>query len=277
MSKPNAWYGWKADKPDFRDHRLQLAPNIAISDHVDLRPHFPPCYNQGSLGSCTANAIAGLLEFNQRIQGKKTPFTPSRLYIYYREREMEGTIREDAGAEIRDGIKVVNKYGAPHESKWPYVINRFAKTPTKTVDKDALLNQSLLYSRLGNSGGNRSTEDIMRCLSSGFPFAFGFMVYKYFDSDDVAKSGILNMPQQNEADEGGHAVDGVGYTDDLRRVHSLGDKLVVPQWAKQFKLWGIVRNSWDTDWGDQGYFYIPFEYLTDGNLSDDYWNIRAVE
>src|SRR5262247_4283203 len=121
------WYGWVPDIPDQRD-RMYSAPHQvlkALPSKVDLRPQCPPIYDQGQLGSCTANAIGAALQFNQIKQGEQA-FTPSRLFIYYNERVMEHTVSEDAGAMIRDGIKSVAKLGAPPEDKdWPYVIKNF--------------------------------------------------------------------------------------------------------------------------------------------------------
>ena len=95
------------------------------------------------------------------------------------------------------------------------------------------------------------------CLAEGYPFVFGFTVYESFESEAVAKSGKLNMPKKGEAQVGGHAVMAVGYSDSSKRF--------------------IVRNSWGTSWGLNGYFTMPFDYLLNENLSDDFWTIRLVE
>src|SRR5215471_14135179 len=125
------WYGWTPDIPDNRDKMYAAPAHIlaTLPPKVDLRPTCPPVYDQGQLGSCTANAIGGALEFDQIKQGEKN-FTPSRLFIYYNERVMENSVDEDAGAMIRDGIKSVNKLGAPPEvPDWPYVISKFKTKP----------------------------------------------------------------------------------------------------------------------------------------------------
>jgi C1A family cysteine protease len=258
MAKPkvNGWYGWRPDKPDVRDLRVRVPhPDVlvALPDSVDLRSGFPACYDQGDLGSCTANAIGGCLEFDQRKQGKKSAATPSRLFIYYNERVMEGTVSEDAGAEIRDGIKSVNQLGAPSEKLWPYVIAKFAKKPSVRAYRSATAHQALRYERIDNA----KIDNLRAVLASGFPFAFGFTVYDFFESDVMAKTGILAIPSANEGTVGGHAVVGIGYDH-----------------AKQMVL---VRNSWNTDWGKNGNFWIPYSYITNSDLADDFWVIRQVE
>jgi len=121
-------YGWTPDVPDQRD--LVYAAPAAVTappPSVDMRPGCPPVYDQGQLGSCTANAIAGAIQYEQMRQKEHQPFAPSRLFIYYNERVMEHTVSQDAGAQIRDGIKSVNHIGACPETDWPYVIANFAK------------------------------------------------------------------------------------------------------------------------------------------------------
>jgi C1A family cysteine protease len=204
------------------------------------------------LGSCTANAIGGALEFNQMKQGEKS-FTPSRLFIYYNERAMEHTVDEDSGAMIRDGIKSVAQLGAPPETPdWPYVINKFRNKPGRPVYTKALKYQAILYQRL-----NPHLEQLKGCLADGFPFVFGISVYESFESQAVAKTGKVPFPKKSEKNLGGHAILAVGYDDAQKRF--------------------IVRNSWGADWGMKGYFTLPYEYVTDTNMADDFWTIKSVE
>ena len=217
---------------------------------MDLRNQCPPVYDQGELGSCTANAIAAAMEF-ERIKQKLTDFMPSRLFIYYNERVMEGTANSDSGAQIRDGIKSVADQGACSEIDWPYDISQFATQPSSLCFQDALKDKAVLYSRLSNI-----LTQMKGCLASGYPFAFGFSVYESFESQEVAKSGNASMPQPGEKLIGGHAVLAVGYDDTSQRF--------------------IIRNSWGTTWGIQGYFTLPYPYLMDSNLADDFWTIRLV-
>jgi len=254
ITRSTRWYGWLPDLPDHRDRIFQapLAMLGPLPAHVDLRAGCPPIYNQGSLGSCTANAIAAALEFDQIKQEQRAVFVPSRLFIYYNERVMEGTVDEDSGAMIRDGIKSVAKQGAPHEAVWPYVLKQFRRKPSRAAYKDARKHPAVLYQRL-----RRDLQQLRGCLAAGFPFVFGFSVYSSFESRAVAKSGHARMPARKEKLIGGHAVMAVGYE------HA----------AERF----IVRNSWGADWGLDGYFTMPYAYLLDGNLSDDFWTVKLVQ
>jgi C1A family cysteine protease len=245
------WYGYRPDTMDVRDLRFK-APSGALPSKVDLRPGFSPVYDQGSLGSCTANAIAGAMEFDM-LKQKEASFSPSRLFIYYNERVMEGTIKEDAGAEIRDGIKSVNIVGAPNENLWPYRIGRFAAKPPRPAYTQAKQHKSVLYQRIDST----KLSDLKACLAAGFPFVFGFSVYADFESPRVASTGKVNLPKKGESLVGGHAVVAAGYDDAAGRF--------------------TVRNSWAADWGIGGYFTIPYGYLTNLNLADDFWKISQVQ
>jgi C1A family cysteine protease len=247
-------YGWLADTPDQRDH-LYAAPVAKLKElpaKVDLRPKCPKIiYDQGELGSCTGNAIACAVQFDRLKQKRKPDFIPSRLFIYYNERAMEGTIASDSGAQIRDGIKSVAKLGDCPENEWPYDIAKFATKPSANCFRDAMKYKAVLYQRV-----LQSLNQMKGCLASGFPFVFGFSVYESFESAAVGKSGIVPMPASSEKQLGGHAVLAVGYDDSQQRF--------------------IVRNSWGPKWGMRGYFSMPYAYLTDSNLADDLWTIRVI-
>jgi hypothetical protein len=175
--------------------RLLFRPTLPPS--VDLRKQCPPPYDQGQLGSCTANAIGGAIEFDQ-IKASLTEFTPSRIFIYYNERTMEGTVNSDSGAQIRDGIKSVATLGAPPEKDWPYNIAKFTQKPPVAAFNDAKQHLVVLYQRLIQDLGT-----LKGCPASGFPFVFGFTCYESFESAAVAKSGILPMPASGETVVGG--------------------------------------------------------------------------
>lgn len=252
------WYGWVPDIPDQRDHLYAAPPQYLgkLPVAVDLSGDCPSVYDQGELGSCTANAIAAAIQFDQIKQAKKDPaikpFAPSRLFIYYNERDMEGTVDSDSGAQIRDGIKSVASIGSCPETDWPYEVSRFRDRPIDPpCYRDATLGKVVLYQRVA-----RNVTQMKGCLTSGFPYVFGFTVYESFESPEVANTGVLNMPAAGEQALGGHAVLAVGYDDSSQRF--------------------LVRNSWGNDWGKKGYFTMPYAYLTDGNLSDDFWTIRLV-
>jgi C1A family cysteine protease len=257
-------YGWKPDLPDQRDFNYAVphATAAALPAKVDLRPGCPPVYDQGQLGSCTANAIAGAIEFDQ-IKQKAAEFTPSRLFIYYNERVIESTSPAvDSGAQIRDGIKSVATQGVCAETLWPYSDTNkdpapcttcpYAKKPSAACYKAALQHKVKTYQRLNSSVLNT----LKGCLASGYPFVFGFTVYESFESQQVAQTGIVPMPAPGEKTVGGHAVVAVGYDDSTSHF--------------------IVRNSWGTSWGIKGYFMIPYAYLINGQLADDFWTIQMI-
>ncbi|HEY2071730.1 MAG TPA: C1 family peptidase [Rhizomicrobium sp.] len=251
------FYGWKPDLPDVRDKIYSAPTAVHLPPSIDLRGQCPPVYDQGQLGSCTGNAIAGAVQFERMKQSLATPAdVPSRLFIYYNERVIEHTVSQDAGAQIRDGIKSVNKLGVCFEGsdsgEWPYNPAQFAAAPPKPCYTAALANQVETYSRL-----TATTDQLKGCLASGYPFVFGFTVYESFESPQVAKSGVLNLPKKSEKVEGGHAVMCVGYDDGKQRF--------------------IIRNSWGAGWGMKGYFTMPYAYLTNNNLADDFWTIRLVK
>lgn len=246
-------YGWLPDLPDHRDH-LYAAPVEMLAmlpARTDLSASCPTVYDQGQLGSCTANAIAAAIEF-ERLKQKLTDFTPSRLFIYYNERVIERTVDSDSGAQIRDGIKSVNRQGDCPEPEWPYVIAKFKTKPTTKCYADAIKYKVVSYRRL-----IQMLSQLKGCLASGYPFVFGFTVYESFEDAQVAQTGHASLPRPGERAIGGHAVMAVGYDD-----------------ADQ---WFIIRNSWGDQWGMKGYFTLPYAYLTDENLASDFWTIRVVQ
>ena len=245
-------YGWIPDLPDHRDFLYAAEPKVlaTLPPKMDLTNQCPPVYDQGQLGSCTANAIAAAIEFDLMKQ-KMAIFVPSRLFIYYNERVIEGTVASDSGAQIRDGIKSVATLGDCPEKLWPYIIAKFAVKPPSNCYSNAKKYKALSYQRL-----LQDVNQLKGCLASGYPFVFGFTVYASFESDAVAQNGIVPMPAPGEKTMGGHAVMAVGYDDPTQRF--------------------IVRNSWGDSWGMKGYFTIPYGYLLDQNLSSDFWTIHVV-
>lgn len=253
-------YSWIPDLPDGRDHlfAMRALPHASPLVNVDFRKtaKVPAIVDQGQLGSCTGNSSAYAFGFDllNNHAGKGQLFAePSRLFIYYNGRSIEGTIKQDAGAQIRDVIKGIAEYGAPPETEWPYVITKFATKPPAKAFLDGAAFKAVSYQRLDNS--NKGL--LVNCLAQGFPFVFGFTVYDSFESAAVAKSGIVPMPNlKKEKVLGGHAVCAVGY--DVA--------------SDTF----IVANSWGTGWGQKGYFTIPAAYLTNTNMADDFWQISTI-
>lgn len=267
-------YGWTPDLPDHRD--LLFAPEPSALKKLATTPHFdlsnvramPPVWNQSQLGSCTAHSVGAAFAFASAVTGgvvgarkpKPKPgpkprggvFDPSRLWIYYQERVIEGTVDQDSGAMIRDGFKVCAKLGVAPEADWPYDIATFAEPPSAKAAKDALLHQALVYRAI-----SQDLTSIKAALVGGYPVSFGFTVYESFESSTVASTGTVPMPTTNERVLGGHAVLAVGYDDPSQRF--------------------IVRNSWGTGWGKSGYCTMPYAYLLDPNLSDDFWQVTITE
>lgn len=245
-------YGWKPDLPDHRDFRFDhLKASVVTPDLVDLRPKMPAVYDQGDLGACSSHAWGANFQFDQIKQGVPN-WVPSRLQIYWYERYLEGTTNEDSGAQIRDGVKALVKWGTIPETLWPYDVTQFKKKPTAKVMKMAADHQVLTYARVA-----QTEAALEQVLARGYPVVFGFMVYSSFESEEVAKTGMVPMPTKNEKDLGGHAVVLVGYD----RVKKLF----------------IVRNSWGADFGDKGYFYMPFDYVLNPDLASDFWVAYTVE
>lgn len=246
-------YGWVRDLPDHRDFYYAAPCYVmaALPLRVDLRQYCPPVYDQGKLGSCTANALAGAFAFCLKHQ-KNHVFSPSRLFIYYNERALEGTVPVDGGAQLRDGIKSLNADGVCPEPHWPYKIERFAQAPPAKAYAEALGHQALGYQRV-----LQSLTQMKGCLANGFPIVLGFSVYESFETPAVAISGIGVMPGPAESRIGGHAVLVVGYDDAKGRF--------------------LLRNSWGSKWGQSGYFTLPYAYLIDPSLAADLWTLRIVE
>jgi C1A family cysteine protease len=247
-----ARYGWIPDLPDDRDHLYAAPPAIltALPPSMDLRAQCPVVYDQGMLGSCTANAIGGAIEFD-RLKQSLPDFVPSRLFIYYNERVIEGTVASDSGAMIRDGIKSVASQGACPEPEWPYDISKFAERPPVEAYRDAALDRAVSYQSLV-----QDLNQMRGCLATGYPFIFGFTVYESFESESVARTGHAHMPSPMERAVGGHAVMAVGYDDQNQTF--------------------LCRNSWGAGWGMAGYFTLPYTYLIQAGLASDLWTIRLV-
>jgi C1A family cysteine protease len=248
-------YNHKKGLPDPRDLKFSVMLRMSAKQNLpivlDLRTLnpklIPGVLDQGSLGSCTANACSNALRYLLRKE-KVKDWQPSRLYIYWYTRFLEGTVNEDSGAYIRTTMTAVHTYGACDEKILPYNINKFKNKPSNSATRAATPHtRDFKYLSV-----DPTLLAIRQCLHAGFPIIFGMEVYESFETEHVTTTGIVPMP--NKAIEellGGHAVTLFGYDDT----------------KKQF----IVMNSWGASWGDKGYFYLPYDYLP---YMSDLWTMK---
>lgn len=252
-------YGWVPDHADQRDLKYIVPHEVAsaLPSAVDLRPLCPDVYDQGKLGSCSANAIAAAIEFEQRKLKALRQFVPSRLFVYYNERVLLNTVDTDSGSPLRGGMKTVNHIGVCPEDQqgdpanWPYDLTQYTTRPPDACYAAAQHVRAVRYQRL-----DHALEALKGCLAEGYPFVFGFTVYENFESILVRDTGVAPLPAQGEQVLGGHAVMAVGY-DDARAAL-------------------LVRNSWGPDWGEKGYFYLPYDYIFKHGLARDFWTVRLI-
>lgn len=251
-------YGWRPSLPDSRDFRLAAPVDTAtLPPAITLRDQMPAVWNQGDLGTCTAFSTLAAFQYEVTRQGRQA-YYPSFLAQYWWARYLDGgpeNTRADVGATLRSAVKAAAKYGVAHDSNWPYKTAKYARQPNKRTTQDAERHQVLQYLAVP-----QSADRMRACLNDGFPIIVGFSVYESFESEEVARTGRAQMPRPGETLLGGHAVLVVGYdfTADAD-----------PRW--------LIRNSWGTGWGDQGYFTMPAQYLTNPSLAGDFWTIRQTE
>lgn len=245
-------FGWIRGLPNLYDPVYMLPLRLTIlPTTIDLRPKCPQVYDQKELGSCTANAVGALFQFLLMKQGCHS-WVPSRLFIYYNSRVLEGTESIDTGATLNSSIKVATQLGMPHESEWWYDVNKFNVKPNKKIYNDAIDNKIMQFHTIDNT--NLAT--MRTCLATGCPIAIGFAAYESFESEEVKRTGIVPMPKRGEQIIGGHAVLIVGY-DDINNCF-------------------IVRNSYGDNWGLMGYFLMPYQYFTNIGLAADAWTASLV-
>lgn len=257
--------GWRRGIPDHRDYLYSAPASVvsALPSSVDLRPQMPAVYDQGPIGSCTANSIAGAVQFDRLKSGKSPDFVPSRLFIYYHERSIERTIPLDAGAIIRDGIKTVADKGVCPETDWPYIATPADPTtsefplgsPPRTNPPSSAYGAAWHYKALTYYRVTQTLSQLKGCLAEGYPFVFGFTVYANIYDATGNPVTTLNLPKPSDQQLGGHAILAAGYDD-----------------SKQMF---IIRNSWGPNVMDNGYFYMAYNYVTDNQLSSDFWTIRS--
>lgn len=244
--------GWIPDVPDHRDRILPAALFAKrLPKKKDLRDKCPPIWDQGRIGSCTAHAAGAAHLFEQLQKRASYARMPSRLYLYYFARELQGWQAQDSGAYIRDCFKILGQRGVSDEALWPYIESRVAKRPTSDADADAQNRQAISYARV-----NADERSICGAVAAGNLVVFGAMLYGSFMTE-WRRTGVIPMPGKNESAVGGHAMAIVGYDRD-RKIY-------------------IVRNSWGVGNPMSGYHTMPFAYLHDRNLCDDFWTMSNVE
>jgi C1A family cysteine protease len=258
----------KYDSKDVGFEKLKLLRNIqtvSLPSLVNNRFWCSAVDDQEDIGSCTSEAWTNLLEYNQCANGLGGKFFKnlSRLFIYYNERVIEGTVSEDSGAELRDGAKALANYGVCPESEWPYDTAKFTDKPTTKCYTDAITNKIIDYYAL------TTLNDMKSCLADGRCFVFGFNVYDDFQSQRMTDTGVLNVPDSSENLLGGHAVMAVGYDDKSKRF------LIKNSWGKQ---WGLTDSNNAGNFKQKGsslagYFTMPYDYITNPDLASDFWTV----
>ncbi len=263
MARTIGSLGWVRDLPDPRDHlfSVPLKTLQSLPAKVDLGSAFP-VYDQKEIGSCTANALAAAVQFDRIKDALDPAFIPSRLFIYYNERSLEGDVPLDKGAQIRDGVKTLQQQGVCPEDMWPYIPTTppyeggpfpVGSAPV-TRPPQQCYDTAINYTISSYQSLTQSLSQLQGCLASGYPFVFGFTVFKsWWESE----STIMGMPASDDSVVGGHAVLCTGYDND----------------TQLFKF----RNSWGPELGENGYFYMPYAYMTSPDLADDFWVINATK
>jgi C1A family cysteine protease len=270
--------GWVPEYPDIRDYGPEQAgvrtllertgaratvrgkrKKAASPKSADLREWCSPVEDQGNIGSCTANAAVGLVEYYQkRAYGNYVD--ASRLFVYKVTRDLLH-LTGDSGAFLRTAMKTLVVFGAPPEEYWPYKEADFDREPTAFCYSFAASYRAIQYYRHDNPSQTtvQMLASIKDYLASGHPSMFGFTVYNsIWDAED----GMIPYPSSSDRVAGGHAVVVVGYDDSVK----IGSK----------KGALLIRNSWGKDWGDKGYGYLPYAYVEDG-LADDFWSVISAD
>lgn len=245
-------YGWKHDTTYTEAPKKTFAVTATPSQsQLDLRSRCPPIFDQGQLGSCTSHGSLGAFQFLMMNGDLSKNVNLSRLWLYYQERVLEGTVADDAGAQIYSGVRVLQTLGCPQESLWPYDIELYSTRPSKMANRDAknylLVKASALHQNL---------RDLKLSLIQRHPVVFGCLVFPSFEDPSVASTGRVPLPDPSESCLGGHCMMLVGFDDSSQSF--------------------LVRNSWGTAWGLGGYCWMPYAYLLNPQLSSDFWSYEQV-
>lgn len=248
--------GWRPDRPDHRD-KVMAAPQAVHLPEQAALPREMPIFDQEDLGSCTANMGCLQMSWVEHKNNLKKEF--ARLFLYEKTRYIEGTpLDEDSGAEIRDVMKALAKYGVCEESFWPYVDiqKNFQLQAPQSANDNALKHQALFYYRC------TTLAALKQSICQGFPVGFGFSVPNNMMSDEAAQTGHVKYPEPNEEYVGGHAVTAWGF-DNHKKI---GDEVGAV----------LCQNSWSKDWGEGGFFWLPYRFFNE-HLADDMWTLRRIE
>jgi len=268
-------FGWIPDIPRMKLNVFARAPGTAaaLRKSVDLRPTMPQIYDQGQIGSCTSNAVATAVQFVRKKSGQAPDFQPSRLFIYYNGRVTENSLASDSGLSIGDGIRAVEEYGACPEAQWPYdsppaddkgkfpADSRAVLKPRTETFASAYTHRAIEAFSFSANGADRLAS-LKGCLADGFPFAFGFTIYRTFFDKQKRPLTTIPVPPTTDLAVGGHAVLAVGY-DDTKNCFTCRNS------------WGLT-DSTGMPVQDKGHFYMPYEYLLNDDLAADFWTIRTV-
>ena len=249
-------YSWKPDVADHRDRLMTVAKAVALPKYVNQIGLTNPIEDQSDLGSCTGNSTTSALEITLAKDMKLGGIALSRLFAYYNGRVIEGTVKQDAGCEIRDVVKGLFKTGVSSEKRWPYTISKFKTKPNAAAFAEA---KSLSAALAGQYEYVRITTlaGIKAALAAGNPVVFGFSVPERFET--MTSDYLLTYPTAKDAIIGGHAVVAVGYDDRPKKPF----------------VW--VRNSWGPSWGLNGYFKMTQDWFTNPErLADDIWMFRKT-
>lgn len=240
--------GYIPDLPDQRDYRFAISQPAPVPAKSNMRSKMPPVYNQGALGSCVANAVAGVCQYNEIVQKKSWQWTPSRLFQYYNTRLLMGTVDVDSGSGIRDALRAAEHYGIVDENLWQYKTEQFKVRPPDVAYQSASLHPVTRYERV-----NQTMADMRQIIAKHHPIILGAMLYA---GAFTGPNGNIPMPALSEKPWGGHSIVLCGYDDSVNRF--------------------ILRNSWSAQWGDGGYGTLPYEYALNPGLAGDMWTIRSV-
>lgn len=247
----------KASPKDDRDYLAKVASTSSRSARsVDLSSTCTSIKDQGPLGSCTAFAGVALIEQFLRANGVSVPEDMlSELFLYYNTRVLveKSAPSDDSGAYLRSVMTAIQKYGVCLEGQCPYVVNRFSVRPTPTAYTAGLRYQAVKYASIPTHQPTVALQTMKRVLASGQSVIGGILLYDNYES---SSRGLIPAPTRQSVPVGGHAVLFVGYDDD----------------RQLFKF----KNSWGIGWGDRGYGYLPYSYLTTGNMFD-LWTLSAQE